>query len=48
MLMTPARSEYSPPSAANTSGVAVRIVEANSAMVKSSLMYEASEVRGQR
>ena len=38
MLMTPARSEKSPPSAASKSGVAVRIVEKMSAMVKISLM----------
>jgi len=46
MLMTPARSEYNPPSAARTSGVAVRIVEKRSAMVNSSLM-DLSVVRGQ-
>src|ERR1043165_10292216 len=38
MLMTPDRSEKSPPSAASTSGVASRIVEAMSERVKMSLM----------
>src|SRR5436309_1742608 len=34
MLITPDRSEYKPPSAANTSGVANRMVENKSATVK--------------
>src|ERR1041384_8149383 len=38
MLITPDRSEKSPPSAASTSGVASRIVEAMSESVKMSLM----------
>src|SRR4051812_22508867 len=38
MLMTPDRSEKSPPSAASTSGVARRIVDQTSANVKTSLI----------
>src|SRR5215510_13997935 len=38
ILITPERSEKSPPSAASTSGVASRIVEAMSESVKMSLM----------
>src|SRR4030095_14739097 len=39
MLMTPERSEKSPPSAASNNGVAVLIVEANNAQVKISLIF---------